>query len=165
MTVVSCSCDVFIRPGRHGFSWPTTVLAHAKPQKNRPNSKISWRYGHCRPKCEAVFGSWYFFWDPGNRNRRNHMIIWTSQTPYCSTLYPEPLPYYSALNYCTVRSLPWQLYYYCCVPYYSTTAILLFTLVYYCTELSWCTVLYCRVPGTAVLLLYVLLVLHGSVLY
>ena len=40
MTVVSCSCDVFIRPGRHDFSRLTTVLAHAKPKEPDPISKF-----------------------------------------------------------------------------------------------------------------------------
>ena len=37
--LVSCSCDVFIRPGQLGFSWPTRLLFHSKPKKPNPIPK------------------------------------------------------------------------------------------------------------------------------
>ena len=40
MMPVSCSCDVFIRPGQLGLSWPTRLLFHSKPQKTNPILKF-----------------------------------------------------------------------------------------------------------------------------
>ena len=39
MVLVSCQCDVFIRPGQLGFSWPTGLLFHSRTKKPNPVMK------------------------------------------------------------------------------------------------------------------------------
>ena len=93
MTVISCSCDVFVRPGQHGFSWPTRLLAHTKPQNPDPISKFHDDMDTF-VRSLKLFLHVDYFWDRGNRNRRNH--------PNANTiLYYE----YSTLNHCCITVL------------------------------------------------------------
>ena len=52
---VSCSCDVFIRPGQLRVVRANKIIVRFQTQKNKPNPKQNRKYGHFDQILGPVF--------------------------------------------------------------------------------------------------------------
>ena len=132
--LVSWSCDVFIRPGQLGFLLANKIVVPLRTQKNKPNPKHLWRYGHFRPIYEAVFWKLTIFGIGKKKSTKPYHNLNIANT----ILYYSPEPLYCSIwnYYWTVRSVPGTDSCTATALYYCTTAVLFCTL---CTTVLNCT--------------------------
>ena len=79
--LVSCSRDVFIRPGQSRVVLANSSNVRFETQKTKPNKKKMEDLGPFGPFWVPFLWKLIIFWDRGNRNRPNPIQIGTTQTP------------------------------------------------------------------------------------